>query len=184
VKYVLLFVLTLGACATELLTNGDFEQPLDSGWVVDSGGHARPTLGRAPDLQPDPDYEARIHLGPADGYAAIAQTVPVPGVALRFRADLCLYAHMLEQINWAAASCRIAYRDSTLAPLGETRIYVYHRNCPWQNTSTLHLVLAPDSFWHSYGFDVAAELASNLPGVDPTRVRYVTVALRDTAGAS
>jgi len=183
-RSLLTLALVLPAVAAELLSNGDFELPLDSGWTVDSGGHARVSITRDTGYQPDPDFEARIHLGPADGRAALSQTVPVTTTELVFRADLCLFGRLTEPINWSAASCRLTYLDSALSPLGETRIYYASWRCPWQNTPTIHLIPAPDSSWHSYVLDIAAELRENLPGVDPQLVRAVRVALKDTAGAS
>jgi len=184
VRLLVLLAVCLPAAAGELFLNGGFELPLDSGWTIDSGGHARATFSRDTGLQPDPDYEARTHLGPADGYASLTQTVPVPGPRLTFKADLCLYAHFTEPTNWAAAGCRITYLDSARAPLGETRIYVATARCPWQSSSTLHLIPAADSFWHSYELDIAAELLDNLPGVDTSLVRFISVGLKDTSGAS
>ena len=179
----LLFV-SMPLAAAELLVNGAFESPLDSGWARDSGGHARATFSRGTGYHPDPDYEARVHLGPADGYAAISQTVAVPSLALAFGADLSLYAHITEPVNWTAASCRLTYRDSLLAPLGETRIFMATARCTWHSGPTIHLIRVADSAWHRYELDIAAEMRENLPGIDPARVKFITVHLRDTAGAS
>ncbi|UCG42392.1 MAG: hypothetical protein JSU73_11040 [candidate division WOR-3 bacterium] len=178
--------LLLGACALaqEFILNGDFEQPIEPAWTVDSGGHARATIERDSALHSDPDMELRVHIGLGPGYAGIGQTAFVPGCRLRFSAELCLYAHHYEPGNWSAASCRVLYLDSSLTTLGETRICYWHQNCPWQSTTTLHIVRTMDSSWQTWGFDIERELEDFLPGVDPEQVRAVRVVLKDTAETS
>ena len=49
------------AGAAVLLTNGDFEEVLTSGWTQTiQGENYYDTLDRGIDFDPDPDYEARV----------------------------------------------------------------------------------------------------------------------------
>ena len=76
-KYlVVLFVVGVGNAAV-LLTNGDFEQVLDSGWTDNiSYPTSIDTIDRATGFHPDLDYEARVKKYDY-AYARLSQTVDI-----------------------------------------------------------------------------------------------------------
>ena len=161
-----------------LLNNGDFEQALTTGWQQASYG-SYVVIDRATGYDPDPDYEARCEKGDGTGYATLYQTVNVPNTHLIFSCAAKVYAYDNHSTAWCGAAVRIFYMNSAGTKLGETMICMRSTQNPWGNTSTRHLIIANDSLWHDYEFNVNAEL-TNLPGVDPAQVAQMQIALYDT----
>lgn len=163
-----------------LITNGDFEQTLDIGWQRDSNG-VNITINRATIYDPDPDYEAQVYKGAGTGFAELSQMVDIPSTDLLFTCNAKIYAfdNDADTLTWAAAALIISYLDDGGATLGETRICNFSTPCPWLSTPTCHLIIAIDSFWHNYGFNIDDELA-NVPGVNPADVQKISIALYDT----
>ncbi len=167
--------------AQNLLTNGDFEQDLNIGWTRDSAGYYI-YMDRATNYENDPDYEARTEKQVGSGYARLYQIVDISSPSdLTFSAKVKLYAYdnNADTLTFAASAIRIRYRDISGTLLGETRICQFTAPCPWQNTSTCHLIIVNDWLWHNYSFNLATEL-QNLPGVNPENVKKVEIALYDT----
>lgn len=175
-KYVILFVLVSLSGASVLLINGDFELPLTNGWQQIEGG-SYSTVDRATTYDPDPDYEAcaKDQYG---SYAKLWQTVDIPTNDLDFSVNAKLYAYdnNADTLCWAGAAIVISYLDATGSLLGDTRICRFTTPCPWTNSSICHLIIAPNTNWNSYSFNIDAEL-SNLPGINPTDIRKIEVAL-------
>ncbi|MCX7995454.1 MAG: hypothetical protein N3A65_06770 [candidate division WOR-3 bacterium] len=163
------------------LINGDFEEALSTGWTsTQSGSYI--FIDRATTYETDPDYEVRVEKGAGNGYARLSQTIDITTPSeFTFSAKAKLYAYdnNADTLTWAAAAIRIIYRNSAGTLLGETRICRFTTPCPWQNTSTIHLILANDTLWNNYSFNLQTELG-NLPGVNPANVKKVEIALYDT----
>lgn len=166
--------------AGDFMTNGDFEQPLSNGWQQASGGSSI-TIDRAVTYDPDADYEAQAYKGAGSGYARLYEIVSVPVTDMDFSANLKMYAYdnNADTLCWAAAALIVEYYNSSGTLLGDTRICMKTTPCPWTNSSTCHLIVVPDSFWHSYSFNVDDEL-TNLPGINPANVARIGIALYDT----
>jgi len=180
---VLLTVLLALAPGQNLLVNGDFEQDLSVGWTVDSGGYGFRTLDRQLDLQPDPDYEVRCSLYSGSGYVRLSQRVEVwhPYLALSFWAKFSIGGG--SSTCWPVAYVGIGYFGEEDSLLGETRIYYHNSYCTWTPTSTFSLIEVTNPDWTEYSIDVAEELRTHLPGIDPGDIRAVRVSLADsTAG--
>lgn len=175
-KYIILFVLVSLGSASVLLTNGDFELPLTTGWQQVEGG-SYSEINRATTYDPDPDYEAyaKDQYG---NYAKLWQTVNIPTTDLEFAVNAKLYAYDNNQdtLCWAGAAITISYLDASGLLLGKTMICRYTTPCPWANSSTCHLIIAPNTNWNFYSFNINSELG-NLPGVNPTDVEKIEVAL-------
>ncbi len=163
------------------IINGDFEQSLDQGWATTSGG-SNITINRATNYEPDPDYELLAQKGAGNGFIKISQITDITTPSefnFSVKAKLYAYDNNADTLTYAAVAVRIGYRSATGALLGETRICQFTAPCPWQNTSTCHLIFVSDSLWHTHSFNLQTELG-NLPGVNPANVKKVEIALYDT----
>ncbi len=160
---------------SNLLTNGNFEQPLTTGWLIDTNA-TNLLINRATNYDPDPDFEAQVYKWTGTGYAKLYQRVDIPSVQLLFSCNTKLIATTTSSTCWAGTALVIGYLNSANTKLGETMICAKTPNCPWQNTSTRHLIIAPDTLWRNYGFNISDEL-TNLPGVNPSQVVKIEIAL-------
>ncbi len=168
------------AAGQNLLVNGDFEQPLTTGWTATQGGSAYGLTDRQTHYHSDPDYEARDSLYSGAGWRKLAQRVDVSSVVV----DVSFWAKFQvgggSSTCWPVACVVIGYYTVTNALLGETRFYHHNEYCTWTSSSTLHLIEVTNPDWVQYSLNVAEELAQHLPGVNPNLVRRVEVALFDT----
>jgi hypothetical protein len=181
-KTVLVLSLLLAAVAfgQELLTNGDFEQELSVGWVVDTGGYGLWTFDRDTLYQPDPDFEARESLYSGSGICRLSQTVDVPGPTLHLSFSAAFAIGGTSSTCWPVAGVWVGYKDSDGNLLGQTRFYYHNEYCTWTSTSTIHLIEVTNPDWNQYELDVADEIGNYLPGVNPGDVAQLEVALVDT----
>ena len=163
-----------------LLVNGDFEQDLSVGWVVDTSGYGYRTFSRDTAYQPDPDYEALDSLYSGSGTSKLGQIVDVPGPALHLSFSARFNIGAGSSSCWPVAYVEVGYLDSDGNRLGETRFYYHNSYCTWAPTDNLSLIEVADSLWNDYELDVADELSMHLPGVDPGDVCKIEVALVDT----
>jgi hypothetical protein len=167
--------------AAELLTNGAFETPLANGWLQElAGDQINPgfyTFDRGNyDADSDTEGYARKYL---HGSAFLCQMVPAPNLDIRFSVDARLFPQCQKNNfdYYSASAIALQYLDNNDIVLGTTRIYRGTMYCNWQNTPTLHLILAPDTVnWHRYSFDIRTELA-NLSGVNPAQVKRIKAGL-------
>jgi len=172
----LLIIVTLSAGnGAGLLINGDFEQPLTTGWSQYIAGPG--TIDRAVDYDADPDYEAQVAIYTKGVYGKLYQTVTIPTIDLRFSINAKLKAFVNELTgHWAGSSVSIAYADGDGRHLGSTRICARTPSCPWVNTLNHHLIDARDTLWDTYEFDVCQEL-KNLPGVTISAIKKIEISL-------
>lgn len=177
-KYLTVFLI-IGICsAGTFLANGDFEQDLTVGWFEKLNG-LNITINRGTGYDQDPDYEAYVYKGTGGGYAKLYQVATVPITDLEFSANAKLYAYDNHASAWCGAAVMISYLNSIGSVLGETMICARSTQCPWTNTTTRHIIPAPDSLWHNYSFNINDELG-NLPGIDPTDVNKIEISLFDS----
>ncbi len=181
---ILVLLIAINFCkASVLLTNGDFEQDLRSGWLYRV---VTPTyddsLGRDIKYDPDPDYEVYVKKHHAT-LAKLYQTVNIPTTDLEFSVTAHLYAYEYPSTStyyWSAAAVVLSYLDNNYNLLGVTRITNKSLHCPWANTPTIHLINVIDTInWHTYSFNLNNEL-NNLPGINRNNVKKIQVALMDT----
>ena len=178
-KHIVLILLSFAlANAGVLLTNGDFELDLSTGWSQSSSG-ASVTINRATTYDPDPDYEAQVYKGTGGGYACLSQVVDIPTTDLEFSVYAKIYAYDNHSTAWCGAGVIISYLNGSGGLLGDTRICMRSTQCPWTNSSIRHIIQVNDSMWHNYEFNIDTEL-TNLPGVNPAAVKKIEVALFDT----
>lgn len=174
------FVFLAGIKARELVYNGDFELPPDSGWQVVRWG-LFPDTGNCRvrwehSANPDRDFEVMIHKMLHQGMK-LFQRVELPDLDIEFSVSCRLTAKSESDSLFAAAAVFLEYLDNSDSILGESRIYVATRGCDWQNGPNLHLIRAPDSLnWYDYRFSLREELES-LPGVRPELIKAIRVGL-------
>lgn len=179
-RYFSLLLLVAFCSAGALLTNGDFEQDIGVGWQQSSGG-AAVIINRGTTYDPDPDHEIFLEKGTGSGYAKVLQQVSIPTVDLAFSIDAKFYSYDNNEdtLCWAGAAVMVAYYDETDTFLGCTRICSHTEPCPWENSSTEHVIEIQDTVWHDFSFDVADEF-DYLPGITPSEVAKIAVVLFDT----
>jgi hypothetical protein len=178
-KHILCILCVAGfSSAGMLLTNGDFEQVLTAGWQqANSGSYVY--IDRSVSYDPDADYEARAEKGDGSGYAKLFQTVAIPTTDLEFSCNAKMWAYDNHSTAWCGAAVRIFYVNASNTILGETMICMRSTQNPWNSTSTRHVIPVTDSLWYTYAFNIDDELA-NLPGVNPSQIARIQVALYDT----
>ena len=158
--------------------NGDFTQPLSTGWVQESGGDAGSSVfERSPDLgQPDTGYAVRITRTDA-GFARLSQTVAIDNDAYRFGFTSRL-AIGGSRACVPVAAVMLRYLDDAGRELGSTRWYLPSPACDWTGSDTCHLIQVSDSQpWTRYEIGLSDELAGGLPGIARDHVQSITVEL-------
>jgi len=181
VKYLtaLIIVLFGSGYAGVLITNGDFEEPLTTGWHQAAGG-SYCYVDRATNYDPDADYEAsaRVDSLSGGGVAVLYQEVAIPTTDLEFSVNAKLFAwdNNADTLCCAGAAVIITYIDGSGTSLGETKICRFTDPFNWSNSSTCHLIISPDTNWHNYSFNINDEL-TNLPGVNPADIKKIKVSL-------
>ncbi len=110
-KALLLVTAALSAAlAQNLLVNGDFEQPLDSGWTADTGGPGYKTIARDAGYQPDPDYEVMDSLV-YQGWSRLQQIIDAPGAELTLSFSASFAIGNGSASCWPAACFVVGYYD-------------------------------------------------------------------------
>jgi hypothetical protein len=171
----ILCLCVITASASVLLINGDFEQILDTGWEEALNGYYAST-GRATYLDPDPDYEA-WSTDSFGGYAKISQIADIPCTDLVFSVDAKFYAYDNNEdtLCWAGAAIVLSYLDATSTVLGQTYMCAHTEPCPWDDVSNNHVIVAPDTNWNTYAFNISDEL-ENVP-INPSDIKKIEVAV-------
>lgn len=178
---VLLSVALAVGLGQNLLTNGDFEQELTTGWTRGDSGYGTHEVNRGPGYHPDPDYEVYVYQYDNPGVAQLIQYVDVPGSVLSFSFWAKFEEGGGSSSCWPAGVFSVYYCDASDAVLGETRFY-YSAYANWTPSPTLSLSRITNPNWAEYTLDIASELSTNLPGVDPGQVARIGIAV--TAYAS
>ena len=167
------------AAASEYLVNGDFEQPLDVGWVDTAKVEVGTYLFDRADTfgQPNPGYAAKAYKMLAR-YASINQTVDVPDVNLTLSLDARLKIGGGSSTCWPVASVWVRYADASGLELGNTRICLSSVYSTWTKSDTVGLIEITDTTgaWHHYNLDLKQEL-SHLAGINPDAVKKTTIDL-------
>ena len=165
-----------GAMAENLLTNGDFEQPLTTGWTEDVRSIAGSYRIERTDTmgQPEPGFAAKTYKYLAY-YSAINQTVDVPDVDLTLSFDGRLVIGGGSSTCWPAAAFTVHYLDDAGASLGRTMWLNPSVYCTWTENDTFNIILVETDGWSEYQLDIASELSSNLPAIDAEQVAKIKV---------
>jgi hypothetical protein len=176
---VLVFAALAGLASANLLVNGDFEQPMDVGWDTVSANAAggdtftwSDTLG-----QPTPGHAVAVHKYLAS-YASMHQTVDVPNVNLTLTFDARFKIGGGSSTCWPVASFVVRYLDAAGISLGNTKVYLHDQYCSWAGSDTQSLVdITTPGVWTPFTLNIANELSTHLPGINPANVSKLTVDL-------
>jgi uncharacterized protein (DUF779 family) len=168
-----------GLASANLLVNGDFEQAIDVGWDTiaenAAGGDTftwTDTLG-----QPSPGHAVAVRKYLAKS-ASMHQTVDIPDVNLALTFDGRLEIGGGSSTCWPVASFLVRYLDSTGVSLGNTKMYLHDQYCDWASSDTQSLIdITLPGVWTPYSLNIARELSTHLPGIDPASVKKLTIDL-------
>lgn len=165
------------ARVSELLVNGDFEQPFATGWRDTVANLAGSGYVEQLDTLGGTGYAMRAYKELA-AYTAVAQTVDVPDTNLSFSFDARFRIGGGSSTCWPVAGLVLRYRDAAGTELGNTKFILHNEFCTWSNSDTAHIVeVEVPEEWRSYNLDIANELRMKLPGVNRAEVRQITVQL-------
>jgi hypothetical protein len=177
-KTLLLLVLSLmlafagRAAAKNLVVNGDFSQPLETGWTVKSSSEA-PTV----EVRTEKTNSVRVYQM-ANGYTSLRQRVAVPNGKLRFSFSGWFSADVNKPDFGAMSNVTIAFLDADTNLLGQTTYARIIGESPLPKNDNTHIIpVKADSVWSDYSFNVGQELAKNLGEIDPEWVKYVDISL-------
>jgi len=165
--------------AIELVTNGGFEDDYTLEWQDESVGAAT-QISRSTGYDGDQDYEILVEKGTGNGHAKLTQTIVIPSTDVYFSVNAKIQVSSSGE-PWAAAGVALHYGDHFGHEVGTTMILRSTAACPWSNSDTFHMILAPDENWNSFGFNLDDELV-NLAGVDPFAIRQIRISLFGVAG--
>jgi hypothetical protein len=177
---VLALLLAGAASADQFLLNGDFEQSLEVGWtdtVESSAGSF--TFSREDTFgQPTPGYAAKVYKYLAK-YASLRQTVDVPSADVTLTFDARLKIGGGSSTCWPVASVWVRYADANGIELGNARFCLSSVYSTWASSDTVHIIEIADTTgaWHNYSLNLAEEMYTNLPGIDPDAVAKITIDL-------
>jgi hypothetical protein len=172
-----LLLLALGAAqADNLLSNGDFEQPLAVGWTEDvyslAGTHRferSDTFGQQTPGQAAKAYKYLAY------YASLSQTVDVPGADVQLSFDGRFVITGGSSTCWPVSAVFVHYLDMAGSPLGRTVFYLPSQYCDWVESDSVHFELMNAGVWEEHVLQVAEEIRDNLPAVDAADVRKIKV---------
>jgi hypothetical protein len=166
--------------AVEYLTNGNFEQPLDVGWIDTVESSAGSFLFDRADTfgQSSPGFAAKSYKYLAR-YASLRQTVDVPDVDLTLNFEGRFKIGGGSSTCWPVASIWLRYADANGLELGNTRICWRSQYATWAKSDTVNIIDVGDTTgaWHPYSINLRQEIANNLPGVNADNVAKVTIDL-------
>ena len=172
-----LLMLAGPAVASEYLVNGDFEQPLNVGWVDTAKNEVGTYSFERSDTfaQPSPGYAAKAYKILAR-YASINQTVDVPDVNLTLGIDARLKIGGGSSTCWPVASVWVRYADASGLELGNTRICRSSVYSTWTKSDTVSIIEITDTTgaWNHYSLDLMQELTTHLPGISPDAIKKIT----------
>ena len=173
-RYIILFILAVFGSASVLVVNGDFEQPLTTGWSETMSGIGVMVITRDVGYDPDPDFEVYAHKGDGTGYVELYQLAHIPTTDLEFSVNAKLYAYGTSAQCWAGSGICMFYLNATDSILGWSKICARTSACPWTSSSTQQSIEAPDTMWHNYAFNLNDEL-DYMPAINRFEISKVLV---------
>ena len=173
-------LITLLLCSVQLfagehVVNGEFEDPLSTGWDQKTQG-SNFVITRGTGYDPDPDYEAYVKKGTGSGCAELYQIFEIFTTELDFSANLKFNVWDTGASDWAGAALILTYLDANETPLGGTYIARQSSTPQWTNSSTKHVYSVPNTNWNYYAFNIDDEFAY-LSGVNKDDVAKIKVSL-------
>jgi hypothetical protein len=154
------------------LVNGDFSQPLTTGWTKS----AKDLVGtNTVAIQKDGGVKVQKSMC---GHARIEQDVVLPSLATVFSTRAKFSSEATRADYYAYSTLVLGYYDKAGTRLGETRWYSATGSVPWKASSTVHPIpVAKAGAWEDYSINVGEELRTFLKGIVPGKVASVRVTL-------
>lgn len=172
------------AFPTELVVNGDFEQPLGAEWVT----KGNPSISDFDTS--DPDMEVKLHyFGEAYSvYCCLKQRIDITGYAPEFLTFSCkakLFADNEDAYIYSAAAVVVSYQDKYGNRVADTKTaYIdtltkySQKNC-WPCDTLQNVSFIQDSSWQTYSFNIGTELAG-IGLTNQDTIQFIEIALIDT----
>jgi hypothetical protein len=160
------------ASAANLVTNGDFSLPLDSGWTVFSTGDNGTAAIAAAD---EPyGYVAQTTKGRVSMY----QVIPVTDLDADLTFSARFHAEANKEGYGALAKLAVVYCDADTEMLGKTVFGRAAGTAVLESDETQHSIVAKaDKRWADYKLNLGKEVSKNLTGVDASKVRFLRIGL-------
>lgn len=172
-----LLALLSGTGFANLIVNGDFEEPFETGWkdtVFSMAGDFR--FERSDTFGLGTGYAAKAYKYLAS-FASLRQAVPVTGVDLTLSFDAKLVQYGGSSTCWPVAAFFARYLNAEGFEIGATCWYNHSIYADWRDNDTMNLIEITSDAWNHYEISVANEIATNLPGVNAADVAMVCVDL-------
>lgn len=160
----------------ELINNGDFENPLTTGWQEEINNvRGFSEITRETTYNPDDDYEARIYKEESF-FASLIQTVPIPSLDLDFKANYCFTASASDAQVPCIASINVEYLDAAGITLGKTIFYVSQPEDMYGNDPVTAVYPVEMGIWATRSFNIQNAVA-DLTGVNPDLITQIKISL-------
>ena len=170
--------------STELVINGDFEQPLDNGWKTNAGC----SIGNYDTT--DTDMEARVNLY-VDGWDDcnyLKQKIDITGYSpefITFSCNALLKSDNFDYSLYCGAAVIVSYQDKYGNRIADTKIvYIdtadeYSQDTCWPNDTLQNASFIQNTTWNDYSFNIGDELVSiGLSNTDT--IQYIEISILDT----
>ena len=156
----------------ETLVNGDFAQPLSTGWQKS----ARNIVGsNTVAIQKDGGVKVQKTMC---GSARIEQDVKLAGLNTVFSTRVKFATESTRDDYYAYSTIALGYFDKAGNKLGETRWFSTTGTSPWKASATVHLIpVQKPGSWQDLGLNIGDELHKNLKGIVPGKVASLRVTL-------
>jgi hypothetical protein len=172
-----LLALLSGSGLANLIVNGGFEEPFETGWkdtVFSMAGDFR--YERGDTFGNGTGYAAKVYKYLAS-FASLYQAVPVTGLDLTLSFDARLLQGSGSSTCWPVAAFFARYLNAGGNEIGATCWYNHSVYADWRDNDTMNLIEITSADWNHYEINLADEIATNLPGVNAADVAMVCVDL-------
>lgn len=160
------------ALAGNLLVNGDFSQPLDSGWTVYSTGDN----GIASIAAVDEPYGFVTQT--MKGRVSMYQVIPIEDLNAELSFSGRFHAEATKEGYGSLAKVAVVYCDADTETLGKTVFGRATGTAELVSDKTQHSIVArADKKWADYRLNISKELSTNLAGIDASKVRFLRIGL-------
>jgi len=170
----LAFLLLLAgvASADNLITNGDFSQPVDNGWTVFSTGDN----GTASIVSAEAPYGDVAQTN--KGRVSLYQVIPVDNLNLVLSFSGKFHTEVTKEGYGALAKVAVVYCDADTNTLGKTVFGRASGIAELKSGETEHSIIAKaDNKWADYTLNIGKELSTGLKKVDHEKIRFLRIGL-------
>jgi hypothetical protein len=169
------------ASADNLITNGDFSQPIENGWITFSTGDN----GTASIISAEVPYGDVAQS--MKGRVSLFQVIPVGNLNVVLSFSGKFHTEATKEGYGALAKVAVVYCDADTNTLGKTVFGRASGSAELKSNDTEHSISAKaDNAWADYTLSISKELSTNLKKVDKEKVKFLRIGLTvdngETAG--